>query len=144
MLCREVMKPNVVTCREYDSIHRAAFMMKSWRVGFLPVTDREDRLVGVVTDRDLVVRALAEERPAATQVRAVMSREPVTCRPEDELWMAEQRMTDGRKSRIPVVDTERRCLGVISLSDLGQVGTGARAGELLQKITRREASPPRH
>lgn len=142
MRCRDVMKPNVVQCRENESVHRSAFLMKSWRVGFLPVADREDRLVGVVTDRDLVLRVLAVEKPASTPVQAVMSRNPVVCRPDEELWLAEEKMIEGRKSRLPVVDADGRCVGVISLSDLGQAEPRPRAGELLQRIAGRESPPP--
>jgi CBS domain-containing protein len=139
MRCRDVMKPNVVQCRESDSVHRGAFLMKSWRVGFLPVADRDDRVVGVVTDRDLVLRVLADERPTSTPIRAVMSKEPVVCRPDEELWLAEEKMVESRKSRLPVVDADGRCVGVISLSDLGQIEPRPRAGELLQRIAGRES-----
>src|SRR3974390_1070507 len=67
MFVRDVMKKSVVTCREKDSLKHCADLMRDWKIGMLPVVDVHDRLVGVVTDRDLVVRGLAEGRPATTE-----------------------------------------------------------------------------
>jgi CBS domain-containing protein len=143
MLCRDLMKTTVITCREEDSLHRCAELMKEWKIGLLPVVDRVGHVVGVVTDRDIVVRGLAENRPLSTESRSIMTKDVVACQPGDELWLAEERMGSARKSRILVVDEARRCLGIISLSDVSQAEDGLRAGELLQRVTRREASPPR-
>jgi CBS domain-containing protein len=137
------MKTKVITCREEDSLYRCAQLMKEWRIGLLPVVDRGQRVVGVVTDRDIVVRAIAENRPLVTEARSIMTRDIVASGPEDELWVAEERMGSARKSRILVVDADHRCLGVISLSDVSQSEEGLRSGELLQRVTRREASPSR-
>jgi CBS domain-containing protein len=145
MYVRDVMKRTVVTCREQDSLERCARLMRDWKVGMLPVVDGRQQLVGVVTDRDLVVRGMAEKRPPAAEARAIMTKRLVTCRQEDELWFAEERMAGERKSRIVVVDTGRHVVGVMSLSDIPMAEEGPRAGELLQQIARREAAPrPSH
>lgn len=142
MLCRDVMKTKVITCRAEDSLYRCAQLMKEWKIGLLPVVDPGGHVVGVVTDRDIVVRGIAENRPLVTETRSIMTKDVVACGAEDELWMAEERMGTARKSRILVVDADRRCLGIISLSDVSQAEDGPRAAELLQRVTRREASPP--
>ena len=140
MFVQDVMKKSVVTCREKDSLKHCADLMRDWKVGMLPVVDAHDRLSGVVTDRDLVVRGIAEGRPTTTEARAIMTKRLVTCRVGDELWFAEQRMAEERKSRMIVVDDDRHPVGVISLSDL-PLAEEPRAGEILQQIARREASP---
>ena len=142
MLCRDVMKTKVITCREADSLYRCAQLMKEWKIGLLPVVDRGGQVVGVVTDRDIVVHGIAENRPLVTESRFVMTKDVVACQPSDELWLAEERMGSARKSRILVLDEARRCLGIISLSDVSQAEDLPRAGDLLRQVTRREASPP--
>jgi CBS domain-containing protein len=109
-------------------------------LGWRPVVDGHDRLVGIVTDRDLVVRGIADGRPPGTEASAIMTTRLVTCRVEDELWFAEERMAEERKSRIVVVDEGRRVAGVISLSDLPFEEGEARAGRLLREVARREAT----
>ncbi len=141
MYVREVMKKTVVTCKEEDSLKHCADLMRDWRIGMLPVVDPKQQLVGVVTDRDLVVRGIAENLPHATEARAIMTKRLITCRQEDELWFAEERMAAERKSRIIVVDDSRHVIGVISLSDIPMAEEGPRAGELLQQVTKREATP---
>ena len=142
MLCKDVMKRNVVTCSEGDSLHWCAQLMRDWKIGFLPVVDSRKKLVGILTDRDLAVRGIAENRPAFTEVRVVMTKDPITCRPDDTLRLAEEKIVTARKSRIAIIDEAGHCVGVISLSDVAQAENRRRAGELLQAVTRREADPP--
>ena len=146
MYVRDVMKKTVVTCREKDSLKHCADLMRDWKIGMLPVVDAQDHLVGILTDRDLVIRGMAENRPLATEARDVMTKRLITCRQEDELWFAEERMASERKSRIVVVDDSRHPVGVISLSDIPLAEEGARAGHLLKEIARRESThrPERH
>jgi CBS domain-containing protein len=141
MFVRDVMKKTVVTCKEKDSLKHCADLMRDWKIGMLAVVDGKEQLVGILTDRDLVVRGIAESHPPTAEARTIMTKRLVTCRQEDELWFAEERMAAERKSRIIVVDGNRHAVGVISLSDIPMAEEGARAGELLQQVSRREASP---
>ena len=141
MYVRDVMKKTVVTCKEKDSLKHCADLMRDWKIGMLPVVDSKQQLIGIVTDRDLVVRGMAENRPLSAEASLVMTKRLITCRQEDELWFAEERMAAERKSRIVVVDDNRHVVGVISLSDIPMAEEGARAGELLQQVTKREATP---
>ena len=141
MYVRDVMKKTVVTCKEKDSLKHCADLMRDWKIGMLAVVDGKEQLVGILTDRDLVVRGIAENRHLTAEARAIMTKRLVTCRQEDELWFAEERMASERKSRIVVVDGNRHPVGVISLSDIPMAEEGPRAGELLQQISRREATP---
>lgn len=141
MKCGDLMKTHVITCRETDTVHWSAQLMRDWKIGFLPVVDAKKRLTGVLTDRDLAVRVLADDRPFFTEAAQIMSANPVVCRSDEALSVAEERMTGARKSRIPVVDESGGVIGVISLSDVAQAEGRRRAGEILQEVTRREAWP---
>lgn len=139
MRCQDVMKMGLVTCSPSDTAARAARIMRDRNLGILPVVDPADlRLVGVVTDRDLALRILGEVRELDTEVAEVMTRDLVTCGPEDDLRVAEERMAEAGKSRILVVD-EGRCVGLISLADVGRNTRLKRAGRLLRAVASRHA-----
>jgi CBS domain-containing protein len=112
--------------------------MKDHNIGFLPVVDVDKRVVGVITDRDLAVRVLAEGLQRETPIGQVMTRDVRVCHPDDNLQEAEWKMSTTRKSRLVVTDDDGHCLGVISLSDIAQADT-RRAGGVLRAVTRREA-----
>src|SRR5262249_16666243 len=95
-------------------------------------------VVGTITDRDIVVRVVARQLPYETPVHHVMSIGAVTCRPQENLGMAEDRMRRNRKSRLVVVDELRRPIGLISLSDIAERDYTWRAGRLMRDITERE------
>jgi CBS domain-containing protein len=140
MQCKDAMKTNVISCRERDSAARCASVMAKNGIGFVPVVDENDRVVGVVTDRDLVVRVLARQQPENTPVENVMSRDVVGCAPDDSLARAERLLAESRKSRIVISDEWGRLVGILSLADVAQLEDSSRAGDLLKKITRREAT----
>lgn len=140
MQCKEAMKSQVLSCREHDSVARCASVMAERDIGFLPIVDENNRVVGVVTDRDLVVRVLARHEPASTLVGKIMSRDVVSCSPDDSLERAEQLLAQSRKSRIVLKDDWGRLVGILSLADLAQLEDAKRIGELLKKVTRREAT----
>lgn len=141
MRANEIMNLLVYRCHERDTVADCARMMKDQNIGFVPVVDSDDHLVGVVTDRDLVLRVLAEGKPLVTPVGEVATRAPlVTCAADEELRVVEEKMAESRKGRVPVVDAQHRCVGIISLSNVAQVETSTRrVGSLLNLITHREA-----
>jgi CBS domain-containing protein len=139
MLCRELMKRDVARCMETLTVEACARMMKDNNIGFLPVVDTDKRVVGVITDRDLAVRVLAEGLQAETPVGNVMTRDVRICHPDDKLQEAEWKMSTTRKSRLVVADDDGHCVGVISLSDIAQADSRSRAGGVLRAVTRREA-----
>lgn len=100
--------------------------------------DDDWRVLGIVTDRDLVVRALAEDMEPDTPVGKVMTRDVRVCHPNDSLRWAEEKMAAAKKSRLVVVDTDGRCVGIISLSNIARADTRARAGGVLYAVTLRE------
>jgi CBS domain-containing protein len=139
MLCREIMKTDIARCAEALSVQACAEIMREDNIGFLPVVDADRQVIGVITDRDLAIRVLADDLPGDTPVGQVMTRDVRICRPDDELQAAEWKMSSTRKSRLVVVDDEGHCVGVISLSDVAQADTRSRAGGVLRAVTRREA-----
>ena len=139
MLCRELMKRDVARCTESLTVEACARMMNDNNIGFLPVVDADKRVVGVITDRDLAVRVLAEGLEPETPVGTVMTRDVRICHPDDKLQEAEWKMSTTRKSRLVVADDDGHCVGVISLSDIAQADSRTRAGGVLRAVTRREA-----
>lgn len=141
MRCRDVMVASVVTCTKADPASYCARLMKERRVGFLPVLDLGGRVAGVLTDRDLVVRLLAEGGSAETHAGDIMTASPVVCRPEEDLRTAEERMVAARTSRLVVVNREGRPVGVISLTDVAAAEARSRAGKVLTQVKRRLPAP---
>jgi CBS domain-containing protein len=140
MKCFELMKTQVECCDMADSIVLVAEAMRERKIGFLPVCDANGAVVGTITDRDLVLRVLAERRdPGGVVVGDVMTSEVVSCAPEDELSVAELLMSQYKKSRIVCVDDRGRPLGVISLSDVARVETQAKSAAILRSVAQREA-----
>jgi len=138
--CSDVMKTAVLTVSENDTIHRAAELMAMANVGFLPVCDRDRKVIGAITDRDIVVRVVADNLPTtAYRVGDVMSRDVVACRPDDELTLAEQFMAQHQVSRLPITDEDGTLRGILSLSDLAEREPTRRAGRTLRAIASREA-----
>jgi CBS domain-containing protein len=140
MRCEELMKTHVECVRPQDSVQDAARIMRDKGIGFLPVCDVDRRVLGTITDRDIVIRCVAGERPiTSVAVEDVMTREVVSCGPEDDVDTCEELMATHRKSRIMICDDDERLIGVISLSDIAQHDRSRKAGKTLRKVTKREA-----
>ena len=136
----DLMKRDVVTCREHDPVRECARLMFEYNMGLLPVTDVDGKVVGVVTDRDLVTRIMADPlRDDATPVHRVMSTPPVTCTPEDDFATIVETMAVAKSSRLIVVNGTGRCLGLIGLFEIGLIDPDL-AGALLKSITQPEGS----
>jgi len=130
--------PEVLTIRA--TVRDAAVRMRDSRIGFFPVLDDSGQLVGVVTDRDLAVRVVADGRPLDTPVEVVMTGEIITCSPQESLQRVEELMRVNHKVRLPVMDEGGRLAGVISLADLDEYKESVAAGEVVS-ITSPEANP---
>lgn len=134
MICERVMQRPVRAVGEDDSIERAARLMQEAHVGFLPVRSSDGRVVGVLTDRDIVVRAIAIGMPASTRIRDVMTREVVACRSRDDLFVAETLMRTRHTSRVLCVDEDGTPVGVISFSDLARNEDGLRLAKTVRQL----------
>jgi CBS domain-containing protein len=143
MRCEDLMKREVQTIREHDTIRTAAERMAAAHVGFLPVCDEGRRAIGTVTDRDIAIRAVAEGKtPDGCRVGDIMSRSVVACRPYDDVTLAERLMAQHQKSRIVVTDEDGVLRGVISLSDIAEHEPARRAARTLREVAAREAPRP--
>jgi len=133
MRVAEVMSRDVRLASPDDSLQAVAKQMIADDVGFLPVGDR-DRLVGTITDRDIVARAVAKGRDAKTKVREVMSDEIKYCFDDEEVDHVIQNLGALQLRRLPVVNREKRLVGVISLADAARKANPAGAGTSLSAI----------
>ena len=137
--CNEVMTKNPVCCLPSDLATKAAELMKSEQIGSIPVIENEQtkKLVGIVTDRDLTLRIVAEGLDAkSTKVDAVMTRKVVTCRPEDDLQKALDAMSEHQLRRIPVVDNDNKIVGIIAQADVAtRVNQPQKTAEVVKEIS---------
>jgi CBS domain-containing protein len=138
---REVMtdRPRCVTPE--TPISEAARLMKSDDVGSLPILEGE-RLTGIVTDRDIVLQAIAEEKdPRGMPVREVASRDLVTIGPEEDLSEALKLMASHQVRRIPVVDEDSRLVGILAQADIAREVKDKDSGQMLEGISQSPTGP---
>ncbi len=143
MKCKDVMKKWVVSVGPDDIVQLAAMKMREHGVGFLPVCGADHKAIGVITDRDIAIRAVAEGKAASTKVAAVMTADAVFVSIDDELSVAEDLMMRRQKSRILCTDASGAVSGVISLSDLPGFESTRKSGAVFAKVAEREAHPSR-
>jgi CBS domain-containing protein len=132
----EAMTPDVVSVGPEATLMEAAQAMRNLDVGPLPVCEGS-RLVGMITDRDITIRATAQgQDPRTTQVREVMTPEVVCCLETDEVGQVAQVMQEAQLRRLLVVSAEGRLVGIVSLGDLAlQAGDDKLAGETLERVS---------
>lgn len=137
--CGEVMTRDVVSCVPFDSVAQAADMMRRHDVGSLPVVDSPEtrRLVGIVTDRDLVTKIVAGGRPVErSTVADAMTSSPVTCREDDDVERAVSLMSEHRVRRMPIVSQDGRLAGIIAQADIAtRLNRDGSTGDLVEAIS---------
>jgi CBS domain-containing protein len=134
MKIAELMTPDVEVIRPEDTLHTAAKMMADLDAGILPVGEN-DRLVGMITDRDITVRAIAEGRdPEKTTVRETMSDQVRYCFDDENPQEVAQKMGAWQVRRLPVLNRNKRLVGIVSLGDL-VIGAEDPAKEALREIS---------
>ncbi len=137
--CDQVMTKEPVCCLPNDLVSKAAELMKSEQIGSIPVIENEQtrKLVGIVTDRDLALRIVAEGLDAkTTKVEIVMTRHVVTCHAEDDLQKALDAMSNHQLRRIPVVDGENKIVGIIAQADVARrVNEPEKTAQLVKEIS---------
>ena len=137
----EVMtdRPRCVTPE--TTVSEAAQLMKSDDIGSLPILDGE-RLAGVVTDRDIVIRAIAEGKdPRGMPVREVASRELVKVNADEDLSTALQLMASQQVRRLPVVDDDGRLVGILAQADVAVGAKEKAVGEMVEEISKAPVGP---
>ncbi|WP_297692730.1 CBS domain-containing protein [Phenylobacterium sp.] len=135
MKISDCMTRDVQLARPDMSLHEAAKMMSDCGTGALPV-EENDRLAGMVTDRDMAIRGLAKGLGPDAKVREVMSGEIRYCFEDDDADDALQMMGEQQIRRMPVLSREKRLVGIISLGDLSKGERPQRTGEALSGISR--------
>jgi CBS domain-containing protein len=137
--CNEVMTKNPVCCLPDDSAAKAAELMKSENIGSIPVIEnaQTQKLVGIVTDRDLALKIVSEGRDAkSTKVEAVMTRKVVTCLADDDVQTALDAMAEHQLRRIPVVDNANKVVGIIAQADVAtRVDQPEKTAEMVKEIS---------
>ena len=134
MHIRDVMTPNPCTVTPDDSIQSAARIMRDEDTGAVPVVDN-GRPIGMVTDRDIVVRAVADGGQMNRPVREIVTSAVVCATPDMSTREAERLMSEHQVRRLPVVENER-LVGIVSLGDLAvKEGRDSRSGDTLQSIS---------
>jgi CBS domain-containing protein len=136
MKARDIMTANPRCVTTADSITRAAEIMRDTDVGIVPVVEDSGsmRLAGVVTDRDIAVRIVAEGRGNDVNVREVMSSGLATVRPDDDLDRVTELMKSEQVRRIPVVDGDR-LVGIIAQADVAREGRDKKTGDVVEHIS---------
>ena len=144
MNCKDIMSKNLEVLSEKDSIARAAALMADAGIGFLPVCDKHWKAIGVVTDRDLVTRALAKGvDTTSTSAALVMSSPALTIRLDADLRLAEELMAAERKSRLVVTNADGTVAGVISIADIIEHAPNREGLKTIKAVLWREALGPR-
>ena len=122
MKARDLMTPDPAQVTPSDSVQRVSQLMAEHDCGCIPVVTAADQrsLVGVVTDRDIAIRAVAEGRPVTTPIGEIMTPNPDCVNPNDDIQHVEKLMSDRQIRRVVVVDDTGECVGIIAQADLAR------------------------
>ncbi len=142
MKVREVMTPNPKCCLPSDSAQKVARMLCEENIGSLPVVaDQEShKLIGMITDRDLCCSVVAEGLDSQTSIEGLFSVEPVTCRDGENVEKCERAMQEHQIRRIPVVDGQGCCIGIVSQADLALKDRPEKVSKTVAEISK--PTPP--
>ena len=132
---REIMTPGVECVGENDSVLDAAKMLQKLNVGSMPICGEDNRLKGMLTDRDIVVKVLAEGKdPASTTAGELGQGKPVTIGADDSIQLAIQTMADHKVRRLPVIDGHD-LVGIVSQADIAKNAEDDDIGRLVEVIS---------
>ena len=141
--CNEVMTKNPVCCLPDDTVAKVAQVVQSENIGSIPVIENEQtqKLVGIVTDRDLALKIVAKGHDAkSTKVEAVMTRQIVTCQAGDDLQKALDAMAEHQLRRIPIVDNDNKIVGIIAQADVAtRVNQPEKTAAMVKEISQSNA-----
>ena len=132
---QEAMTADPTAIEPTTPAHEAARSMKSEDVGSLPIVE-DGKLVGVITDRDLAIRVLAEGKGADTAVIEIASKDVVTVDPQQTLEEAARLMAEHQVRRLPVVEEDGKLVGILAQADVAQAGHDTLTGETVQQISK--------
>lgn len=136
--CRDVMTKSPVCAYPDDTVAHVARLMRSEDIGPVPIVqdDTSMKLLGIVTDRDLAIKVVAEERdPGTTRVKDVMTTDVVTCRESDDIETALDAMSKNQLRRIPVLHDGNMLVGIIAQADVATRLNPEKTGEVVREIS---------
>jgi CBS domain-containing protein len=138
MKVQEVMTAQPQCCMAEDTLQRAAQFMVDCDCGEIPVVDKERKPIGVITDRDITCRAVAKGLNTAQMTVSDVMTSPVVCvRPEDDLEECCRLMEQKQIRRVPVVDEQGACCGIISLADIAEQLGEQNSGRILRDVSQK-------
>ena|SRR5919109_3515092 len=135
MKARDAMTPDVQLCTPEDTLKDAAEAMAALNVGLLPVAE-DDHLVGMISDRDIAVRGVGMGRGPDTRIRDVMTTDVKYCFDDQDLEEVTAKMGDIQVRRLPVLNRDKRLVGIIALGDIAKVQASNETGAALGRISR--------
>jgi CBS domain-containing protein len=134
---RDLMTPEPACCSPHTTLDEVARLMLDNDCGEIPVVGTSDRLVGVITDRDIVCRVVAKgKNPIAYTVETCMTQPVVTVRTDDPIERVLTVMERHQIRRVPVVDEDGSCAGIIAQADIAQFATPGAVAEMLREVSR--------
>jgi CBS domain-containing protein len=131
---RDLMTSDIETIRPDQTAREAASFMLSADTGAIPVCEN-DRIIGMITDRDIAVRGVAEGKGPDCTVRELMSQDVVCAREDDDIDSVADLMSQAQVRRLPVLDDNDQLIGMVSLGDLAREGGGESANEALEGVS---------
>lgn len=137
MTCAEVMTPSPTACQPENTAIEAAELMRREDCGLVPVVSENGKLIGVLTDRDIVVKIVAEGRDArSTAVSEVMSTDLVTCLPQETIETVMEQMATRQVRRIPIVERDGSLVGIVAQADIAtRIANPQETGQVVQAIS---------
>ena len=139
MQISDVMTANPQVTKPSDTVAEVARRMNTIDTGAIPVVE-DGRILGIITDRDIVLRVVGEQRSFDTRVEEVMTTEVQTCKDDASIADVIFQMTDRQVRRILIVDGEDRLTGIVSLGDVAQEASARKAGAILEDISEAPAN----
>lgn len=140
---KDIMSSEVECCTLLDNVYEVAVKMRDWDVGAIPIVD-DEKLVGMITDRDIAIRGVAEKRPGSTKVEDIMSDVLITVSPETTSKEAAELMARHQIRRLPVVEGDK-LVGIVSLGDFAvRKLTDSQAGMALSEISEKDYDQLQH
>lgn len=144
MEVKQFMTDGIEALSPNETVLNASRLMKKHNIGSIPVIDEDSKVIGLITDRDIVIRVFADILPMNTKVESVMTKPVFTIEQTEEVGAAISLMADKQVRRLPVVDHEQKLVGMISLGDLAvHQLTDGRAEIALKEISEPNTNPNR-
>jgi CBS domain-containing protein len=142
MTCAEVMTPSPTVCQPQHTAMEAAELMKREDCGLVPVVSEHGKLIGVLTDRDIVIKVVADSRdPRSTAVSEVMSTDVVTCLPHETIETVMEQMATRQVRRIPIVERDGSLVGIVAQADIAtRIASPQETGQVVQAISEESAT----